>query len=272
MSYYIYSIAYRISDEIKAKKEAEKPYWWEHLHPEIKEKPIEEIDKMITDAGISPEKLAEMTKHEKYMAVSEGCYVVDCREAEKELSQMEALKKELERSKTSFIPQNTGSFGIPQQQEEFKAIEFGKTCEIPITSANSPSANPFGSASPTLNSAPSHMEESSFTSPMKSSSMDIDDEHLSIMSSNISDDDLNQPSNSSPFGQSFGSGNDMDMGGGGNMGGGSNSPEVRKYAQSIVRQTVQQINHKADEIPDDVALMKEQELLQAVINELQSLR
>jgi poly-gamma-glutamate capsule biosynthesis protein CapA/YwtB (metallophosphatase superfamily) len=71
----------------------------------------------------------------------------------------------------------------------------------------------------------------------------------------------------------------MDMGmsmGGGNMGGGSgggaNSPEVRKYAQSIVRQTVQQINHKADEIPDDVALMKEQELLQAVINELQNLR
>jgi hypothetical protein len=49
-------------------------------------------------------------------------------------------------------------------------------------------------------------------------------------------------------------------------------PEIRKYAQSIVRQTVQQINHKADEIPDDVALMKENELLQAVINELQTLK
>jgi hypothetical protein len=61
----------------------------------------------------------------------------------------------------------------------------------------------------------------------------------------------------------------------GSMGGGmgaASSPEVRKYAQSIVRQTVQQINHKADEIPDDVALMKEQELLQAVINELQTLK
>jgi hypothetical protein len=269
MSYYIYSIAYRISDEIKAKKEAEKPYWWEHLHPEIKEKPIEEIDKMITDAGISPEKLAEMTKHEKYMAVSEGCYVVDSREAEKELSQMEALKKELERSKTSFIPQNTGSFGIPQQQQEFKAIEFGKTGEVPITPiATTPALNPMGS----------HIEESSFTSPMKSPNMDIDDEHLKIMSSNVNDDDLGG-SNDSPFGQSNNGGNDMDMGmsmGGGNMGGGSgggaNSPEVRKYAQSIVRQTVQQINHKADEIPDDVALMKEQELLQAVINELQNLR
>jgi|688.fasta_scaffold288886_3 hypothetical protein len=263
MSYYIYSIAYRISDEIKAKKEAEKPYWWEHLHPEIKEKPIEEIDKMITDAGISPEKLAEMTKHEKYMAVSEGCYVVDSREAEKELSQMEALKKELERSKTSFIPQNTGSFGIPQQQQEFKAIEFGKTGEVPITPiATTPAFNPMDS----------HIEESSFTSPMKSPNMDIDDEHLNIMSSNINDDDLNGSNDS--FGQSNNGGNDMGISMG-SMGGGmgaASSPEVRKYAQSIVRQTVQQINHKADEIPDDVALMKEQELLQAVINELQTLK
>jgi hypothetical protein len=52
----------------------------------------------------------------------------------------------------------------------------------------------------------------------------------------------------------------------------STSPDVRKYAQSIVRQTVQQINNKADEIPDSVAVMKEQELLQAVINELQTLK
>lgn len=274
MSYYIYSIAYRISDEIKAKKEAEKPYWWEHLHPEIKEKPIEEIEKMITDAGISPEKLAEMSKHEKYMAVSEGCYVVDSREAEKELSQMEALKKELERSKTSFIPQNTGSFGIPQQQEEFKAIEFGKTGEVPITPASMMTSSMTTPMTPMTTPMAAHIEESSFTSPMKSSSMDIDDEHLNIMSSNINDDDLNGSNDS--FGQSNNNGKGINMGMAGGMAGmgagSSNSPEVRKYAQSIVRQTVQQINNKADEIPDDVALMKEQELLQAVINELQTLR
>lgn len=273
MSYYIYSIAYRISDEIKAKKEAEKPYWWEHLHPEIKEKSIEEIEKMITDAGVSPEKLAEMTKYEKYMAVSEGCYVVDCREAEKELAEMDALKKELERSKTSFIPQSTGNFGIPQQQEEFKAIEFGKKGEVPITSASamsSPMNNPMSSPM-TSDFSPmaAKVEESPFSSsPDKSSSLDIDDEHLKIMSANINDDDLMQSSSSSPFGQSKDSFGDMNI----NMGGGATSPDVRKYAQSIVRQTVQQINNKADEIPDDVAVMKEQELLQAVINELQTLK
>lgn len=268
MSYYIYCIAYRISDEIKAKKEAEKPYWWEHLHPEIKDKSIEEIEKMITEAGISPEKLAEMTKHEKYMAVSEGCYVVDCREAEKELAQMDALKKELERSKTSFIPQNTGNFGIPQQ-EEFKPIEFGKKGEVPITSASAMS-NPMSSPM-TSDFSPmaAKVEESPFSSSAdKSSSLDIDDEHLKIMSANINDDDLMQSSSSSPFGQSKDSFGDMNM----NMGGGATSPDVRKYAQSIVKQTVAQINNKADEIPDDVAVMKEQELLQAVINELQTLK
>lgn len=269
MSYYIYSIAYRISDEIKARKEAEKPYWWEHLHPEIKEKSIEEIEKMISDAGIPPEKLAEMSKHEKYLAVSEGCYVVDCREAEKELSQLDSLKKELERSKTSFVPNNTGNFGIPRQQEEFKAIEFGKVGEVPITSApmseNLMSSSP---VNPDFSPMAAKVEESSFTgSSMKSSSMDIDDEHLKIMSANIKDDDLNFSSNSSPFNSSKDS---MSMGMG--MGNNGNSSEVRKYAQSIVKQTVAQINNKADEIPDDIAIMKEQELLQAVINELQTLR
>jgi hypothetical protein len=48
--------------------------------------------------------------------------------------------------------------------------------------------------------------------------------------------------------------------------------EIRRYAQSIVGLTVKEINIKADSVPDNVAVMKEQELLDAVISELKEVR
>lgn len=250
MSYYIYKIAYKISDEIKAKKDAEKPFWWEHLHPEAKEKSIEEIDKLLLEGSVSSEVLKEMTKHEKYLAVSEGCYVIDCKKNEQELAQMESLKKELERSRTNILNQPLGS--VPKQDFELKPIEFGKTGDLSHI-VSSVSAPPSPMDVKIAGDGLGLADESHFSEPKKSDSLDLDDEHINIMASNIKDDDL--------FGSS-------DSG----MAKKSVSSDVRKYAQSIVQQTVNQINNKADEIPDSVAVMKEQELLQAVIDELNGLK
>lgn len=269
MSYIIYCIAYRITDEMKAKKEAEKPFWWEHLHSEVKDKTIEEIDKLLLEGGIPKEKLDEMTKHEKYMAISEGCYVVDCREHEKEIAELETLRKEIERNKTSFINQhiaNNGANVSPIIQEELKPIEFGKVGEIPSGDNQMPSAiPPIDPMSIKMEESPFSSSSSPINSPSQKTSMDIDDEHLKILSDNVKDDDLMDDDKN---GMGMGMGNGMNM----SSGFGGSKPELKKYAQSIVRQTVQQINNKADEIPDDVALLKEQELLQAVINELQGLK
>jgi hypothetical protein len=256
MSYYIYKIAYRISDEIKAKKDAEKPFWWEHLHPEVKEKPIEEIDKLLLEGGITQEALTEMTKHEKYMAISEGCYVIDSQKAAQELAELDSLKKEVERSKTNFLNQPMNNYG--QQNVELQPIQFGKVGDSShIISSVLPPIDPMaakisGDLGGNVESPFSASPVAPVNKPMNDS-MDFDDEHVKIMADNINDDDI------------FGGGD------GGGMSK-STSPDVRKYAQSIVRQTVQQINNKADEIPDSVAVMKEQELLQAVINELQTLK
>ena len=86
--YYIYNIAYKVSDQIAAQKEAEKPFWWEHLHQGMKEQSIEEIEKTLLEGGVSAEKLAEMTRHEKYMAVSEGNYFVECAKINSELDSL----------------------------------------------------------------------------------------------------------------------------------------------------------------------------------------
>lgn len=227
---------------MKAKKEAEKPFWWEHLHPEVKEKPIEEIDKLITEGGVSPEALGEMSKYEKYMAVSEGCYVIDSKKAEQELAELESLKKEVERSKTSFL-------STPHVQPNLQPIQFGQVGDTSHIISTVKPVEPLETKVTMVENV-----ESPFAEKPKDDVIDFSDEHIKDVSSSMKDDDI------------FGGGNM----GGGNMGGAS--ADVRKYAQSIVRQTVQQINNKADEIPDSVAVMKEQELLQAVINELQTLK
>jgi hypothetical protein len=258
--YYIYNIAYKISDEMAAQKEAEKPFWWEHLHSSVKDLSIEDVEKHILEAGTTtPEKLAEMTKHEKYLAVSEGCYVLDSEKAGQVSAELDSLKKEVERSKTSFLNQPTTGQVQPQpmQQETFEPIEFGK----PVSA---PSAIPSG--------------ESTFmdTPPAVKA-----DEGIFGNTPNLPP--LGNPAPVTPFGSPPDIGGKNDPFGGpikndfassmpGTPGTGKNSAQIRQYAQSIVSDVVSKVNAKADSIPDDVAMMKEHELLQAVIKELQTLK
>lgn len=80
--YLIYKIGYEISDEIKRRKENEKPFYWDHIHPEIKDLSEPEVDKYLLDGGLAPEKIKELSKHMKYLIVSEGLYAVQIKELE----------------------------------------------------------------------------------------------------------------------------------------------------------------------------------------------
>lgn len=248
--YYIYKIAYRISDEIKAQKEAEKPYWWEHLHSNVKDQSIEEIDKHILEGGVPAEKLAEMTKYEKYMAVSEGCYVVDGQDAEKVNEELESLKKEVERSKTSFLNQPTNNLQHQQQgtQDIFEPIEFGKPVSKPNTI---PSGESF-------NTPPAVKADEGAIPPLEIPG-------APALSPEVLTDG---PKDNEPFSGALKGDNAFNSA----APAGKNSAELRRHAQSIVGKVVNEVNAKADGIPDDIAVMKEQELLQAVIQELQTLR
>ena len=258
--YYIYKIAYRISDEIIAKKEAEKPFWWEHLHPEVKGQSIEEIEKGILEAGTPPEKLAEMTKHEKFLAVSEGCYVIDSKESLRVSQELESLKKDVERNKASFLGQASPNIQ-KQVQETYEPIPFGNPTPSAVGAPASPSPIPASTIAPNESGFDIPGEPSSPSMTKSNDPLSLDDDHLKIMASNVNDSDLKDDEDK-PFGGSLA----------GNTSSTPGKAELRKYAQSIVSKTVSDINSKADGIPDDVAVMKEQELLQAVIDELKSLR
>lgn len=257
--YYLYCIAYRISDEMKAKKEAQKPFWWEHLHPEVKERTIEEIEKELLETGQIPaEILAEMPKNEKFLAISEGYYCEDCAQADKVAAELESLKKDIvERSKTGFlnqpsVDQPSAGTGVVQQ-ESLEPIVLGQTPPSPIPSLG---------ADPLAVKTETGLFPDAGISP-QGSSLKLDDEHLSVVSSQIKDADLKN--DDSPFGGAL-PGDDKIP---------ATSPskaELRRYAQSIVGSTVKEINSKADSVPDNVAVMKEQELLDAVIDELKAVR
>jgi hypothetical protein len=239
----LYCIAYRISDDIKAQKEAIKPFWWEHLHPEVKEETIEEVEKELLETGnISAEKIAEMPKNEKYMALSEGYYCIDCQNADKAAQELEALKKEVEQSKTLFLNQPSASQPATQQSQQSQQSQIIQQDSLePIAIGQRPLVD--------------------IPPVTQGSGIKLDDEHLSIVSSQIKDEDLKD--DSSPFGGAL-KGDDKIP---------ATSPskaELRRYAQSIVSATIKDINNKADSIPDDVAVMKEQELLQAVVDELKA--
>ncbi len=115
--YYIYKIGYQISDEINVRKENEKPFYWEQIHPEIRDKSIEEVDQYLIGGGLSEEKLKEMTKNEKYMAVSEGLYAAELAEKTAKLEQFEQTA--VINSESSFLnnpntaPVNNGLTGTP---------------------------------------------------------------------------------------------------------------------------------------------------------------
>lgn len=237
--YYIYKIAYLISDDIKSKRDAEKPFWWEHLHSDVKDKPIEEIEKALIEGGISKEKLAEMSRHEKIMAMSEGCYAIECQKSDEIIAELE---KNVERSKTSLVSQAKSSLSTQQQvlpkQDIYEPIEFGK-------SVSSPSSIPSGEDNMSM---PAVSSDDGFTTSLASPKNDVSFDAI-------------KNEKSDPFGGAL----KGDSLGGGNA-------EIRRHAQSIVSKVVADINAKSDNIPDDVATLKEQELLQAVISELQTIR
>ena len=234
---------------MKAQKEAEKPFWWEHLHPNVKDQTIEEIEKHIIEAGTPAEKLAEMTKYEKYMAVSEGCYMIDSEQAKQISVELDSLKKEVERSKTSFINQPAGIQQQQPVQDIFEPIAFGqKPVNVP---SSIPSAIPSSESS--FDTPPAvKVDEGIMPSLVPASPMPLDNMGAK---ENVAD-----PFGAALVGSSVGSA------------AAPNSAQIRQYAQSIVSKVVSDVNAKADSIPDDVAVMKEQELLQAVIKELQTLK
>ena len=250
--YYIYKIAYKISDEIKAQKEAEKPFWWEHLHPEIKVKSIEEVEKELLSGSVDANKLATMSKNEKYLALSESCYMSQCKQAEAVSAELETLKKDVERSKTSFLNQPITSNNQLKEEENLEPIVFGQK---PAT----PNSIPSG----TLETVPAAQTDGLPPSGLQTPESSFDAPVSTLENNGLKDNDFGMPNPSGP-----GSLNDVGSSKPNNM----NSAEIRKHAQSIVNKMVHEINASADKIPDDVAVMKEHELLQAVITELQTIK
>jgi hypothetical protein len=229
----------------------------------VKDLPIEEIEKRLLAGDTPAEKIAEMTKNEKYLAVSEGHYMLECQAAEKVSAELESLKKEVERTKTLFIPNNPNptqttqalAAAAIQEEENFEPIEFGKT---PIRSE--PSAIP-----PVAPIVPSN--EVTFDAVPKSDGLPPLSPLPPLESAPLGGGSGGSGSGSDPFGQPLSSG----VGGFG-AGPTKNSAELRRHAQSIVSKVVSDVNVKADGVPDDVAVMKEQELLKAVIQELQEIQ
>ena len=239
---------------MKAQKEAEKPFWWEYLHSVVKDKSIEDVEKELLEGGVSPENIAKMTRHEKYLVVSETIYIVQCKDTDNLRAELETLKKDVERSKSSFLNNQNPS---PQRVEEsFEPIVFGQK---PAVQNAIPSGDNL-----VIGSEPA-VQANDGLPPL---------EHPNPKPSFDANDSGLPPSNA------INGLNDLDSSFTGASNNGNpalkqqpmSSAEVRKYAQSIVSKTVQEINAKADQIPDDVAVMKEHELLQAVINELQTLK
>ena len=250
--YQIYRTAYRISDEMKLQKENEKPFWWEHLHAEVREQSLEDIDKMLLEAGVPSDVVATMDRKEKYLAVSEGCYKIDSEEHEKKLS---------EAQQTSFL--NRPNNNVSAQTAGMGA---GEPSGNPAPPSNESGFAPLGMDPPS--------QDDINTPPKMGASADnIDDEIIKNAASQVSDDHLKDDykAPASPFNAHV-----NDVGGAGQpnggFSGGTNAMEIRKAAQSIVRETVNKINSKADSIPETISPDAEQALLRAVADELNALR
>lgn len=250
MCYYIYCISYRISDEIKRQKENEKPYWHSHLHPEVIDKPIEEIEKAILDAGVSPEKLKEMTKHEKLLAVSAGYYAIDKVEHDKVAAELESLKATQEANEPSDLPNTT----FLDQPNGVKTEGVG-------TSDDGGAIEPLGSAG--KGGVPKPLQS------MGNGPLELDDNYLKSVSSKITDAELDGmgPKNS-PFGKQVKDVHGLGTPAAAGRNGGPSAAEIRRYAQSIVKSTVSQINDKVDKFPDALSTQTEEDLLAAVIQEM----
>lgn len=267
--YQIYCIAYKISDEMKRQKEEEKPFWWEHMHDEVREKEMQHIDKMLLDAGVAPDVVKEMNRKEKYLAVSEGCYAVDCEEYERKLEL-------LERTAILNVPKNNLSaqmngigngamrpFDIPSPKPE--------TIEAKVEEV---SFEPLGQSSQSSQSSQASQEDINTPPTMSNSLNSSDNDMIKDAASKIIDDELNDDSKKKSSYNFVGNMNKENHNNlGNNLGeNNANAVEIRKMAQSIVRETVNKINSKADSVPQSIAPDAEQAILRAVIDELQVLR
>ena len=250
--YQIYCIAYKISDEIKAQKESQKPFWWDHVHPDVREQTLTQIEQELTQNGaVSPQILAEMTKNEKFLVVSNGAYSVEHSSAEELTKELEMLKGEVERSKTEFLNRSSdvtsglassANSSMLMHEDNFEPIAFGKKpMAIPSDRDNL-------SAVKSNMGNMDNMDMPMFEDSSKSGSMK--GEMTSPFSGAVKD--VGEIEKSTP-------------------GMPTNRAEIRRYAQSIVSSAVKDINKRADEIPDDVAGLKEKELLSAVIEELKDI-
>lgn len=245
--YHIYCIAYKISDEIKAQKEAQKPFWWEHVHPDVREQTLAQIEQELTQNGaVSPQILAEMTKNEKFLVLSNGAYAMEHSSSEQVAKELEYLKGEVERSKTEFLnqPSNVTSLAssagssMPMHEDNFEPIAFGKK----------PMAIP--SDRDDLSAVKTNMGDMNMPMFEESSMIGSDKGEMhSPFGGAVKDVGENKQASGMP----------------------ANRAEIRRYAQSIVSSAVKDINKKADEIPDDIAGLKEKELLKAVIDELKDI-
>ena len=238
---------------MKAKQLNEKPFWWDHLHTEAKIKSPEEIHKFLVETGISEEQLREITRDEKYLAMSQGCYIID-------------LKK-IKEERVPQIAGTSGSLGSTQPV----AIDLETPIEAP---KNYPSPVP----QEVLDEAAEADKELAFLESKKNNDgVSVSDEDMMGLEDKLDKEDVfGKPTSSSQTIDT--SSNKIELNTGLNTGdnkpssGVKNVAEIRKQAQAIVRSAVGQINEKADSIPDEAADMKEQELLKAVIDELNSLK
>ncbi len=230
--YGLYHTSYKISDEIKFQKENEQPFWWSHLHPEVRDKKIEEIDEMLADANVPADLIKSMPRKEKYLAVSAGCYCIDHAQ----------FWQQIEDAKLK----NGTNEGDPGG---------GAGSNTPSASGRNPIAFSGGDESSNEGGAPGHdldLDEDGFkkrNDPLAPGMKDVDG------------------SGTAPGGNLPPAGNAPSLGNANK----TTPVEIRKIAQSIVRDAVNKINSRAEEIPVETNPEAEMDILRAVISELQTL-
>jgi hypothetical protein len=265
--YQIYLIGYRISDEIKRRKENEKPFWWNNLHPEVAGQPIEDIEKTILEVPqTNPEKVKEMSKHEKFLVASAMITAVQLEENAKQLAELEELKRK--QAEPSDLP-DTSFLNAPA------ASPNSNSTVTPTGTKLSVDQNLLGTAA-NGEVITSNDGKGGVPKPMQSlkSSLDIDDDYINSVSSRIKDEELDGVTKHSPYNKNL-----KDVGSVGNAGlsspsgkTGMSAAEIRRHAQAIVKNAVGQINAAADDLPPGISEQNEDDLLNSVVEELARLQ
>ena len=225
--YSIYKIAYKISDEMKAQKEAEKPFWWQYLHQDVKDKSIEDVQKELLEGDISPDNIAKMSRYEKYLVVSESAYIMQCKDTDNLRTELETLKKDVERSKSSFL--NNQNPSQQRVEESFEPIVFGQKPAVQnaippgdnLVIGNEPAVQANDGLPPLEPNPKPSFDANDGGLPPSNAINGLTNHDSGFSGASNGDSAIKQP---------------------------MSSAEIRKYAQSIVSKTVTEINAKADQI------------------------